>query len=58
MRLKYIFSKEVDKQVDATLKEVTTAAKGSAKSSKKLEQLLKKDGITLQIYIATGGDKR
>lgn len=58
MRLRYIFSKEVDKQVDATLKEVTVAAKGSSKSSKKLEQLLKKDGITLQIYIATGGDKR
>lgn len=30
----------------------------TAESAKKLKELLLKNGVTLQIFIATGGDKR
>lgn len=30
----------------------------ATKTTEKLKQLLEKNGITLQIFIATGGDKR
>lgn len=55
MKLRHIFSKDTDKKTDAILDEVSVIAKKSADSSKRLEKLLKADGVTLQIYIATGG---
>lgn len=58
MKLRHLFSKKTDRMVDAKLDEVSRIAKKSAASSKRLENLLKKDGVTLQIYIATGGDRR
>lgn len=58
MKLRHIFSKDTDKKTDAIYNEVSEIAKKSADSSKRLEKLLKKNGVTLQIYIATGGLER
>lgn len=54
-----LFTKDVDRQVDAIFDdEIAKPLQDSAKSARSLATLLKKNGVTLQIYIATGGDKR
>jgi hypothetical protein len=45
-------------KADAILNESIKAIDSTAKSAKKLENLLKANGVTLQILVATGGSKR
>lgn len=56
---KKLFTREVDRQVDAIFHdEVHPQLKSADASASSLNRLLKKNGVTLQIYVATGGDKR
>lgn len=56
--LRKIFTKEVDRQEAAILdKAVTPSLRSAGQTADSLHRLLKKNGITLQIYVATGGDK-
>lgn len=56
--IRKLFSKEVDRKVDAIFAdEINPSLKSADKTAASLTTLLKKNGVTLQIYIATGGDK-
>ncbi len=56
--LKKLFSSENDRTVDAINKESAHMLRSAAKQAKRNNDLLKKNGITLQIFIASGGDER
>lgn len=55
--LKKLFTNETDRKVAEIQAHNEKVAKDTAKAASSLTRLLKKNGITLQIYIATGGDK-
>ncbi len=56
--LRKLFTREVDRQVEAIYNdEVSQPLHKAGKTADSLNRLLKKNGVTLQIYIATGGDK-
>jgi predicted sulfurtransferase len=57
--LKKLFTqKATDQRVDAIYEDVTHKLEDTAKVAKRHRDLLQKNGVTLRIYIATGGDKR
>lgn len=59
MRLRHLFrQKPTDDKVNAILNDITRTATETSKSAKKLERLLKNNGVSLQITIATGGGHR
>jgi DNA-binding winged helix-turn-helix (wHTH) protein len=53
-----LFGRKKDKIIENIAEENSRRAAEAAQSAKALRDLLRKDGITLQIYIATGGGKR
>ena len=57
--LKRIFSKDTDRRVDYIFsKQIQQPLRDTAKTAKKIRDLLEADGVTLQIYIAGGGDRK
>lgn len=56
--LKKIFTNKTDQQVAQIQAENQKMAKEASKEARALRNLLRKNGVTLQIYIATGGDHR
>lgn len=58
LALKRLFSKDTDVYVDKIFKDASKQIRSTAKVAKIQRDLLQKDGITMQIYIATGGDRR
>lgn len=58
LALKRMFSKETDIYVDKIIKDASKQIRSTAKVAKKQRDLLQKDGITMQIYVATGGARR
>lgn len=58
-QLKKLLTKETDRRVDLIFEhEIKKPLKDTARTAKKITRLLEKDGVTLQIYIATGGDRK
>lgn len=55
--LKKLFTNETDRKVAEIQAHNEKIAKETSKAALDLKRLLKKNGVTLQIYIATGGDK-
>lgn len=53
-----IFNNKTDAKVNAILKSTEKTSQETAVVAKDLHDLLKKNGVTLQIFIATGGDRR
>lgn len=51
-------AEEVDKEVERLKAQNTKSINKVTDSSARLHNLLKSNGITLRIYVATGGDKR
>lgn len=49
---------QLKKETKAIQRKVVKAAKDTSIEQERLMNLLKANGITLRIYIATGGDKR
>lgn len=58
MKWPKFMNKKTDEKVEAILKETSETTKDTAKVAKELRDLLKKNGVTLQIFIATGGEHR
>jgi hypothetical protein len=58
MKLKHLFTREADRCSEAALAELSKNAQAATESSKKLHRQLKKNGITLQISVATGSHGR
>lgn len=56
--LRRMFSKDTDIYVDKIIKDASKQIRSTAKVAKKQRDLLQKDGITMQIYVATGGAHR
>lgn len=57
--LKRLFlAKPTDQTVDRINSESRAVLEDTSTVSKRYRDLLKKNGVALQIYIATGGDKR
>lgn len=57
--LKKLFGKDTDRRVThITTTQIHKPLEEAGISAEKLTKLLKKNGVTMQIYIATGGDKR
>lgn len=56
--LKRLFTNETDRKVAEIQAHNAKVAKATSKAGLDLKKLLAKNGVTLQIYIATGGDKR
>lgn len=50
-----LFTHETDRQVHAIVEPVREQLKDTAKIAKKQRDLLRKDGVTMQIVIAAGG---
>lgn len=57
-KLTRLFSHDTDKAVNEILDNTSMQSAEAATEAKKLADLLKQNGVTLQIYIATGGDRR
>lgn len=55
--LKLLFTKQADREVKAIHATSDKILKDTAYEAKQLRDLLKKNGITMQIYVATGGGK-
>lgn len=55
---KRLFTNETDRKVAVIQAGNAKAARETTKAGRDLKRLLNKDGITLQILIATGGDRR
>ena len=53
-----LFTNETDRKVAEIQAHNAKVAKDTTKVARDLTRLLKKDGITMPILIATGGDKR
>jgi hypothetical protein len=51
-------AEDLDKEVNRLKAQNTESINKVTDSSARLHQLLKSNGITLRIYVATGGDKR
>lgn len=57
--LKKLFThKATDQKVDAIYKDVSHKLEDTAKVAKSHRDLLQRNGVTLRIYVATGGDRR
>jgi hypothetical protein len=56
--LRKLFTNETDRRVAEIQAYNEERAKEASKAALDLKKLLMKNGVTLQIYIATGGDKR
>lgn len=57
-KLRKLFSKENDRVVREILDENIAKNYEAAAQARSLNELLKKNGVTLQIVISTGGDRR
>lgn len=56
--LRKLFSSETDKRVDQIFEDdIRKPLQESTKAGDDLTALLKKNGVTLKVFIATGGDK-
>lgn len=51
-------AKKTDEKVAEILEDVSKTSADTAKSAKRLEDLLRANGVSLQIVIATGGGHR
>lgn len=56
--LRKIFSKDIDREVSVITNENSRVLKEAGKAIGKHRDLLKKNGVTMPIFIATGGDRR
>lgn len=58
MLKKLLFASETDNQVKAITKESQSILEDTSRTAKRHKALLDKNGFTMKIYIASGGDSR
>lgn len=56
--LRLLFTRQADDIVEAIHSGNEAKLKATSKEAKQLRDLLRKNGITMQIYVATGGGKK
>lgn len=54
---KLLFPGETDRKVEAIQAESKAMLEDAERMAKRHNDLLRKNGVTLRVYIATGGDK-
>lgn len=55
---KILFPSETDERVRSINRESTEMLNNAEEKARRHNELLKRNGVTLRIYIATGGDHR